>query len=69
MAGKISSPGSAFCADSYFGIHSIPVILPKMQMAGSSLHHMHHTCVALDGCMVYTQRAPRHQLFHEAAAM
>ena len=26
-AGEISSPGSTFCADSYFGIRSTPVIL------------------------------------------
>ena len=25
-AGKCSSPGSAFCADSYFGIRSTPVL-------------------------------------------
>ena len=25
-AGKCSSPGSAFCADSYFGIRSSPVL-------------------------------------------
>ena len=25
-AGEFSSPGSAFCADSYFGIHSTPVL-------------------------------------------
>ena len=26
-AGEFSSPGSTFCADSYFGIHSIPMLL------------------------------------------
>ena len=25
-AGEVSSPGSAFCADSYFGIRSTPVV-------------------------------------------
>ena len=25
-AGEFSSPGSTFCADSYFGIRSIPVL-------------------------------------------
>ena len=41
--GDISAPGSTFCADSYFDIHStpvlpqkIPVILPKVQVAGYS---------------------------------
>ena len=32
----IFSPGSSFCADSYFGIRSTPVILPKVQVAGYS---------------------------------
>ena len=27
VAGEISSPGSTFCADSCFGIHSTPVLL------------------------------------------
>ena len=47
VAEEFSSPGSTFCADSYFGIfpptlcyHSstwtIPVLLPKVQMAGYS---------------------------------
>ena len=45
-AGEFSSPGSTFCADSYFGIRSTPVlvarkksrsvILPKVQVAGYS---------------------------------
>ena len=41
-AGEFYSPGSTFCADSYFGIRStvarkkIPVILPKVQVAGYS---------------------------------
>ena len=46
-AGEFSSPGSTFCADSYFGIRStprvttvarkkIPVILPKVQVPGYS---------------------------------
>ena len=26
-AGEFSSPGSAFCADSYFGVRSTPVLL------------------------------------------
>ena len=26
VAGEFSSPGSTFCADSYFGIHSTPVL-------------------------------------------
>ena len=26
-AGELSSPGLTFCADSYFGIHSTPVLL------------------------------------------
>ena len=26
-AGEFSSPGSTFCADSYFGIHSTPLLL------------------------------------------
>ena len=28
-AGQFSSPGSAFCADSYFGIRSTPVLPQK----------------------------------------
>ena len=41
-AGEFSSPVSTFCADSHFGIRSavarkkIPVILPKVQVAGYS---------------------------------
>ena len=39
-AGEVSSPESTFCADSYFGIHSIPVkvpvVIPKVQVAGYS---------------------------------
>ena len=27
VVGELSSPGSTFCADSYFGIHSTPVLL------------------------------------------
>ena len=30
-AGEISSPGSTFCADSYFGIRSTPV-LPQLRV-------------------------------------
>ena len=26
VAGEFSSPGSTFCADSYFGIHSTPML-------------------------------------------
>ena len=51
-AGEFSSPGSTFCADSYFGIRShprvttvarkkIPVILPKS--AGGRLQLNTHT--------------------------
>ena len=29
VAGEISSPGSTFCADSYFGIRSTPVLPQK----------------------------------------
>ena len=39
-AGEVSSPGSTFCADSYFGIRSspvkVPVVIPKVQVAGYS---------------------------------
>ena len=28
-AGEFSSPGSTFCADSYFGIRSTPVLLQQ----------------------------------------
>jgi len=28
-AGTVSSPGSTFCASSYFGIHSTPVLLQQ----------------------------------------
>ena len=54
--GEFSSPWSTFCADSYFGIRStpvlpqqhikIPVILPKVQVAGYSFTHMYPTYVA-----------------------
>ena len=30
-AGKVSSPGSTFCADSYFGIRSTPVLLQSFR--------------------------------------
>ena len=56
-AGEFSSPESAFCVDSYFGVRSTAVlpqwhvkdtvILPKVQIAGYSSTHMHHTYVAL----------------------
>ena len=29
VAGEFSSPGSSFCADSYFGIRSTPVLLQQ----------------------------------------
>ena len=55
--GEISAPGSAFCADSYFCIRSIPcyrsttskiaVVLPNVQVAGYSKTEMHPTYVAL----------------------
>ena len=32
-AGELSSPWSTFCADSYFGIHSTPV-LPQQHLKG-----------------------------------
>ena len=36
-SGEFSSPGSAFCDDSYLGIcFTIPVMLPKVQVAGYS---------------------------------
>ena len=56
-AGELSSPGSTFCADSYFGIRStsvlpqqhvkIPVILPKVQSACYIQTLMHLTYVTL----------------------
>ena len=52
-AGEFSSPGSTFCADSYFGIRSIPVLLQwhvndpghSAESAGGRLQqtHMHPT--------------------------
>ena len=51
------SPGPTFCADSYFSIRStpvlqqqvkIPVILPKVEVAGYSLTHMHPPKMALN---------------------
>ena len=55
----LSSPGSTFCADSYFSIWFIPpryrwctykilVILPKVQVAGYSYTHMPPAYVALN---------------------
>ena len=63
-AGEFSSPGSTFCADSYFGIHSTPM-LPQLHVkdpghsvksAGGRLQlnmHMVHGCT----CMMYTEPA------------
>ena len=31
-AGEFSSPGSTFCADSYFGIRSTPPVLPQQHV-------------------------------------
>ena len=85
MAGEFSSPGSTFCADSYFGICPT-LVLPQQHVkdpgtsaksAGGRLQlntHTHLTYVALHEvtwCMVvwYTQNAPRWQQFHVAPAM
>ena len=37
MAGEFTSPGSTFCYDSYFGIHSTPV-LPQWHVEKISYH-------------------------------
>ena len=72
-AGEFSSPGSTFCADSYFGICSTAV-LPQWhakdpghsaKSAGGRLQlntHTHYVCGfarsdTVHGCMVYTERA------------
>ena len=82
-AGEFSSPGSTFCADSYLGIRSTPM-LPQLQVKdpGHSAKSVDDrlqlntplTCVALHKvtrCMVVwcTQNVPRRQQFHVAPAM
>ena len=78
--GEFSPPGSTFCADSYFGIRSTPM-LPQWHVknpghsakrAGGSytctLHfEWSHTAVNWY-MMVYTELAPRRQQFHVAPA-
>jgi len=72
-AGEFSSPGSTFCADSYFGIHYTPVLLQQhvkdpghsAKSAGGRLQLNTHTPLVcgftwsdtVHGCMVYTERA------------
>ena len=64
-AGEFSSPGSTFCADSYFvsvpplcyrsSTLKIPVILPKVQVAGYSrtrIHLMYVVLYEVTRCMV-----------------
>ena len=84
-SGEFSSPGSTFCADSYFGIRSTPV-LPQQHIkdpghsaksAGGRLQLNTHTPYVCGfawsdmehGCMVYTGHAPRQLQFHVAPAM
>ena len=84
-AGELFSPGSTFCADSYFGICSTSV-LPQQHItdpshsaksAGGRLQlntHTHYVCgfACSDmehGCMVYTELASRQLQFHVAPAM
>ena len=77
-AREFSSPGSAFCVDSYFGIRSTPVLQHvkdpghSAKSAGDRLQLNTHTlsvcgCVTaklVHGCMVYTELEPRRQQFH-----
>ena len=84
-AGEFSSPGSAFCADSFFGVRSTPV-LPQQHVkdpghsaksADGRLQlnaHAPNVYVALHEvtwCMVvwYIQEAPRRRKIHVAPAM
>ena len=68
--GEFSSPGSAFCAVSYFGIHSTPVLPHKdpghfAKSTGGRLQLNTHTPYVcgfalsdmVHGCMVYTEHA------------
>ena len=76
-AGEFISPGSTFCADifrcpSHPHVTTVPVILPKVNVAGYSRTHMHHTYVVsklVHGCMVFKERAPRRQQFDAAPSV
>ena len=83
-AGECPSPGSTFCADSYFGIGFSPVLPQKYvkypghsaKGAGGKLQLNTHApyvrgFASSDMCMVVwrTQNAPRRQQFHVAPAM
>ena len=85
VAGEFSSVWSTSCADSYFGVHSTPV-LPQWHIkdpghsakcAGGRLQLNMHTpyicSFALSGmmhsCMVYTELALRWQQFQVAPAL
>ena len=73
VAGELSSPGSTFYADSYFGIPSTPVLQQyyvkdldhSARSAGGRLQLNTHTPYLcgfarsdmVNGCMVYTERA------------
>ena len=83
VAREFSSPGSTFCADSYFGIRSTPVLLQwhikdpghSAKSAGGRLQlntHAPYICgfAWSDMALVWwTQNAPRRQQFHVAPAM
>ena len=51
-AGGFSSPGSAFCADSYFGIRSTPV-LPQQHVKDAG-----HSAKSADGRLQLNIRTP-----------
>ena len=75
-AGEFSSPGSTFCADSYFGIRST-LVLPQQHVKdpGHSAQRAKHLRMWLlhevTRCMVVwcKQNAPRRQQFHVAPAL
>ena len=79
VAGEFSSPGSTFCADSYFRVTAVARIrslsfCQKCRWQVTAKTRMHLTYVALHevtGYMVVwcTQNTPRRQQFHVAPAM
>ena len=54
VAGELSSPGSAFCADSYFGICSTPVLLHwHVKDPGHSARKCRWQVTAKHACTLY----------------
>ena len=82
-AGEFSSPGSTFCADSYFGIHSTSSITAAACERSQSFcqkcrwritaKHAYTLsmwlCMKWHGCMVYTEFVLRRRHFHVGPSM